>query len=51
MRDYISTRIDSTALRLELIEKIDMALTFLQQAGANRELPLLKYLSIFKINV
>ena len=51
IKEAISARIDSTPLRLELIEKINMALTFLQQAGAKRELPLLNYLSIFKINV
>ena len=51
IKEAISARIDSTPQRLELIEKIDMALTFLQQAGAKRELSLLNYLSIFKINI
>ena len=50
LKEVIAGRVDSRAMRLELLEKIDIALTFLQQAGAEATLPLLKYFNIFKIN-
>ncbi len=50
MKAALEGRIASRAQRLELLEKLDMAMTFLQQAGAERELELLRYFAIFKIN-
>ncbi len=51
VRAELIGRVASRAQRLELLEKIDMALAFLQQAGADRELELEKYLAVFKIKV
>lgn len=38
-------------MRLKLMEKIDIALTFLQQATTNRETLLMKYFEVFNIEV
>lgn len=50
MRGVLATRVAARALRLQLLEKIDLAMTFLQQAGANPDMELLHYFKIFKIN-
>ena len=47
----LERKVASIEMRFELIEKLDVAMTFLQKVGAKVEQPLLKFLEMFQIRL